>query len=80
MNPGDSALDLAAKRLENALHVLEQRLSQRIRDAGADAGGLFDQDRAKLATELDLLSFPSELGGGLAVWHPKGAIVRKLMG
>jgi hypothetical protein len=54
MNPGDSALDLAAKRLENALHVLEQRLSQRIRDAGADAGGLFDQDRAKLATELDL--------------------------
>jgi len=54
MNPGDSALDLAVKRLENALHVLEQRLSQRIRDAGADAGGLFDQDRAKLATELDL--------------------------
>ena len=33
----------------------------------------------KLAPELDLLSFPSELGGGLAVWHPKGAIVRKLM-
>ena len=28
---------------------------------------------------MDLLSFPSELGGGLAVWHPKGAIVRKLM-
>jgi threonyl-tRNA synthetase len=26
-----------------------------------------------------LLSFPTELGGGLAVWHPKGAIVRKLM-
>jgi threonyl-tRNA synthetase len=25
------------------------------------------------------LSFPTELGGGLAVWHPKGAIVRKLM-
>jgi threonyl-tRNA synthetase len=25
------------------------------------------------------LSFPSELGGGLAVWHPKGAIIRKLM-
>jgi threonyl-tRNA synthetase len=32
-----------------------------------------------LAVELDLLSFPTELGGGLAVWHPKGAIVRKLM-
>ncbi len=37
------------------------------------------RDHRKLATELDLLSFPSELGGGLAVWHPKGAIVRKHM-
>jgi threonyl-tRNA synthetase len=37
------------------------------------------RDHRKLATELDLLSFPSELGGGLAVWHPKGAIVRKIM-
>ena len=37
------------------------------------------RDHRKLATELDLLSFPHELGGGLAVWHPKGAIVRKLM-
>ena len=53
MNPGESALDLAAKRLENALHVLEQRLSQRLKTASADAGGLFDQDRAKLAEELD---------------------------
>ncbi|HYN34955.1 MAG TPA: threonine--tRNA ligase [Ilumatobacteraceae bacterium] len=37
------------------------------------------RDHRKLAAELDLLSFPHELGGGLAVWHPKGAIVRKLM-
>jgi len=37
------------------------------------------RDHRKLATELDLLSFPQELGGGLAVWHPKGALVRKLM-
>ena len=37
------------------------------------------RDHRRLAVELDLLSFPSELGGGLAVWHPKGAIVRKLM-
>jgi len=37
------------------------------------------RDHRKLATELDLLSFPQELGGGLAVWHPKGGIVRKLM-
>ena len=37
------------------------------------------RDHRRLANELDLLSFPSELGGGLAVWHPKGALVRKLM-
>ncbi|MGA0879549.1 MAG: threonine--tRNA ligase, partial [Ilumatobacteraceae bacterium] len=37
------------------------------------------RDHRRLAVDLDLLSFPSELGGGLAVWHPKGAIIRKLM-
>ncbi len=37
------------------------------------------RDHRKLANDLDLLSFPSTLGGGLAVWHPKGAIVRKLI-
>lgn len=37
------------------------------------------RDHRKLAAELDLLSFPEELGAGLAVWHPKGAMVRKLM-
>jgi threonyl-tRNA synthetase len=37
------------------------------------------RDHRRLATELDLLSFPAELGGGLAVWHPKGATVRKVI-
>ncbi len=37
------------------------------------------RDHRRLVTELDLLSFPAELGGGLAVWHPKGAVIRKLM-
>jgi len=37
------------------------------------------RDHRRLAVELDLLSFPQQLGGGLAVWHPKGATVRKLM-
>ena len=37
------------------------------------------RDHRRLSVDLDLLSFPSELGGGLAVWHPKGAIIRKLM-
>lgn len=53
MNPGDSALELAARRLERAVLSLEQRLAQRLKEAGAEAGGLFDQDRAKLAAELD---------------------------
>ncbi|MFN0029437.1 MAG: threonine--tRNA ligase [Acidimicrobiales bacterium] len=37
------------------------------------------RDHRKLAVEMDLLSFPTELGGGLAVWHPRGATVRKLI-
>jgi threonyl-tRNA synthetase len=37
------------------------------------------RDHRRLAAELDLLSWPDELGPGLAVWHPKGALVRKLM-
>lgn len=37
------------------------------------------RDHRRLSVDLDLLSFPTELGGGLAVWHPKGAIIRKLM-
>jgi threonyl-tRNA synthetase len=52
------------KELADHLHRLEEAAKR---------------DHRKLASELDLLSFPDELGGGLAVWHPKGAIVRKLM-
>ncbi|MEM7322886.1 MAG: threonine--tRNA ligase [Actinomycetota bacterium] len=52
------------KQLKAHLHRLEEAAKR---------------DHRRLANELDLLSFPSELGGGLAVWHPKGAIVRKLM-
>ena len=37
------------------------------------------RDHRRLVTELDLLSFPAELGGGLAVWHPKGAVIRRIM-
>jgi len=53
MSNGESALDLAGRRLEQAVHVLEQRLALRLRSAGDAVGGLFDQDRAKLAAELD---------------------------
>ncbi len=37
------------------------------------------RDHRRLAKELDLVSWPEELGPGLAVWHPKGALVRKIM-
>jgi threonyl-tRNA synthetase len=37
------------------------------------------RDHRKLGVELDLFSFPSEIGSGLAVFHPKGAMVRKVM-
>jgi len=48
-----SALDLAARRLERAVAMLEGRMAEKMAVAGAEAGGLFDQDRARLATELD---------------------------
>ncbi|MGV1027431.1 MAG: threonine--tRNA ligase [Dermatophilaceae bacterium] len=35
------------------------------------------RDHRKLGIELDLYSFPDELGSGLAVFHPKGGIVRR---
>lgn len=54
----------SAKDLADHLHRLEEAEKR---------------DHRRLATELDLLSFPDQLGAGLAVWHPKGAIVRKLM-
>ena len=37
------------------------------------------RDHRKLGIDLDLFSFPPEIGGGLAVWHPKGGVVRKVM-
>ena len=35
------------------------------------------RDHRKLGNELDLFSFPPELGSGLAVWHPNGGILRR---
>ncbi len=52
------------KQLATHLHNLEEAAKR---------------DHRKLANDMDLLSFPSTLGGGLAVWHPKGAAVRKLI-
>jgi threonyl-tRNA synthetase len=35
------------------------------------------RDHRKLGAELDLFSFPDEIGSGLAVFHPKGGIIRR---
>lgn len=35
------------------------------------------RDHRKLGKELDLFSLPEEFGGGLPVWHPKGAVLRE---
>lgn len=37
------------------------------------------RDHRRLGTELDLFSFPDEIGSGLAVFHPKGGIIRMEM-
>ena len=37
------------------------------------------RDHRRLGAELDLFSFPDEIGSGLAVFHPKGGIIRRVM-
>jgi threonyl-tRNA synthetase len=37
------------------------------------------RDHRRLGAELDLFSFPEEIGSGLAVFHPKGGLIRRLM-
>ncbi|MCY4037255.1 MAG: threonine--tRNA ligase [bacterium] len=37
------------------------------------------RDHRRLARELDVVSWPADLGPGLAVWHPKGAAVRRVI-
>ncbi len=51
--------------------ALEEHL-QRLEEAAK-------RDHRKLGVELDLFSFPDEIGSGLAVFHPKGGLVRMLM-
>jgi threonyl-tRNA synthetase len=52
------------KALDDHLHRLEEAAKR---------------DHRKLGAELDLFSFPDEIGSGLVVFHPKGGIVRRLM-
>ena len=50
---GSGRMDVAVRRLERAASLLEQRLGHRVAEAGAQVGGLFDLDRARLASDLD---------------------------
>jgi hypothetical protein len=49
----DGALEAAARRLERAIGLLEGRVQALQSEAGASAGGLFEEDRARLAHALD---------------------------
>ncbi|MEI7933338.1 MAG: DUF4164 family protein [Alphaproteobacteria bacterium] len=51
MADAEDSIERAARRLERAVMALEKRLSRL--NGEADAGGLFDEDRSKLASELD---------------------------
>ena len=54
MGTGQSSrLDVAVRRVERAMMLLEQRMARKVAEAGAQAGDLFDLDRAQLATDLD---------------------------
>ena len=37
------------------------------------------RDHRRLGAEMDLFSFPDEIGSGLAVFHPKGGVIRRVM-
>jgi threonyl-tRNA synthetase len=52
------------EKLDGYLHLLEEAEKR---------------DHRRLGTELDLFSFPEEIGSGLAVFHPKGGIIRRAM-
>jgi threonyl-tRNA synthetase len=52
------------EQLEAHLHQLEE--AQR-------------RDHRRIGVDLDLFSFPEEIGSGLAVFHPKGGVVRRVM-
>ncbi len=53
---------------KDALKAYQERLAEAER-----------RDHRRLGSELDLFSFPDELGSGLPIFHPKGGIIRKTM-
>lgn len=49
----EGRIDRAVRRVDRAVTLLDQRFSRRIAEAQAQAGSLIDEDRARLAAELD---------------------------
>ncbi|MDB5479960.1 MAG: hypothetical protein JWO83_1013 [Caulobacteraceae bacterium] len=49
----ETRIDRAVRRLDRAATLLDQRISRRIAEAGAQGGSLIEEDRARLAAELD---------------------------
>src|SRR5436309_1799406 len=68
--------DVAEPFTPEDLEALEKRMRQIVKD-----GQLFDRrvygSKEEARAELDLFSFPDEIGSGLAVFHPKGGVVRR---
>ena len=52
---------------------------QELRDYTARLEEAAKRDHRRLGAELDLFSFPDEIGSGLAIFHPKGGIIRRVM-
>lgn len=71
---GDQANDSLQRIYGTAWPSKEELVAYQQRIAEAER-----RDHRKLGTELDLFSFPDEIGSGLAVFHPKGGIVRMEM-
>jgi len=55
------------------------RTEEELRDYLARLEQAERRDHRRLGSELDLFHFPPEIGGGLPVFHPKGALVRRLL-
>lgn len=71
---GDQANDSLQRIYGTAWPTKDELVAHRTRIEEAQK-----RDHRKLGTELDLFSFPDEIGSGLAVFHPKGGIIRMVM-
>ena len=82
MNPGESALETAAKRLESAVHVLEQRLAERLKTESSDFDGWLGLMRSyKVLGQIEkarevLNRFKGSKTGGLDVNRIEEALSR----